>query len=66
MEMRLSPIIGQVGRAVVIISFLSGCASWSGHGVPAPSSQKLRIAVLPLQIDVVINASPYFEIVRHE
>ncbi|MGE5241535.1 MAG: hypothetical protein ACM3NI_07800 [Bacteroidota bacterium] len=40
---------------IVLACLLAGCATWSGHGVTVAHALKLRIAVLPVQRDVVIN-----------
>lgn len=41
--------------AVLLGFFLGGCASWSQHGVVLRPPEKLRIAVLPVQIAVQIK-----------
>ncbi len=45
----------RLGLPIVLVCLLAGCATWSGHGVAVSSAHKLRIAVLPVQREVVID-----------
>lgn len=40
---------------IVLAGLLAGCATWSGHGVTVSPAHKLRLAVLPVQREVVID-----------
>ena len=44
-----------LGVPIVLACLLAGCATWSGHGVTVTHARKLRIAVLPVQREVVID-----------
>ncbi len=40
---------------VIALFVLAGCATWSAHGINVASDRKVRLAVLPVQSDVVID-----------
>jgi len=44
-----------LGVPIVLACLLAGCATWSGHGVTVSPAHKLRLAVLPVQREVVID-----------
>jgi hypothetical protein len=48
-----------IGLFAVISILLSGCASWSRHGVMLQQPNKLRIVLLPVTFDVKVNKLKY-------
>lgn len=51
----------RISVLIVLTCFLTGCVSWSAHDVTLSSSRKLRIAVLPVPSEVVIEKSQDIE-----
>lgn len=48
---------------LLLLVIFSGCASWRKHGVRVPPPQKLRVAILPLDLDFKVKSPADLETV---
>jgi hypothetical protein len=55
MTIAFNTALRQFSGVMVLSFFLTGCATWAGHGVTSYPHEKLRIAVLPVLSEVQIK-----------